>query len=92
MLKFKIPTEENNRISGVVGPLRACVFLLGLGATTLAAEDRHIRASTPSATTAKSDDEGKPAEPAECPIRKTIGGKTYCFQNDPALTKPQGGY
>jgi hypothetical protein len=27
------------------------------------------------------------AEPAECPIKKTIDGKTYCFQNDPALTK-----
>jgi hypothetical protein len=25
------------------------------------------------------------------PQRKTIDGKTYCFQNDPALTKPQGG-
>ena len=30
-------------------------------------------------------------EPAKCPIKKTIDGKTYCFQNDPALTKPQRG-
>ena len=37
------------------------------------------------------EDKGKQAEPAECPIKKTIDGKTYCFQNDPALTKPQGG-
>jgi hypothetical protein len=36
------------------------------------------------------DDQAKP-EPAECPIKKTIDGKTYCFQNDPALTKRQGG-
>jgi hypothetical protein len=28
---------------------------------------------------------------AECPIKKTIDGKTYYFQNDPALTKRQGG-
>ncbi|MGE5261050.1 MAG: hypothetical protein ACM3MH_09265 [Actinomycetota bacterium] len=28
---------------------------------------------------------------AECPIKKTIDGKLYCFQNDPALTKRQGG-
>jgi hypothetical protein len=27
----------------------------------------------------------------ECPIKKTINGMTYCFQNDPALTKRQGG-
>ena len=37
------------------------------------------------------DDKGTQAEPAECPIKKTIDGKTYCFQNDPALTKRQGG-
>jgi hypothetical protein len=28
---------------------------------------------------------------AECPIKKMIDGKLYCFQNDPALTKRQGG-
>ena len=28
---------------------------------------------------------------AECPIKKMIGGKLYYFQNDPALTKRQGG-
>ena len=35
--------------------------------------------------------EGTSGQSAECPIKKTIDGKTYCFQNDPALTKPQGG-
>jgi hypothetical protein len=23
---------------------------------------------------------------------KAVGGKTFCFQNDPALAKPQGGH
>ncbi|MGH6748348.1 MAG: hypothetical protein ACRECI_03395, partial [Methyloceanibacter sp.] len=36
-------------------------------------------------------DKDKQTEPAECPIKKTINGVTYCFQNDPALTKRQGG-
>ena len=35
--------------------------------------------------------QGKHTGTAECPIKKTIDGKTYCFQNDPALTKRQGG-
>ena len=43
------------------------------------------------AAPAAADDKAKQAEPAECPIKKTIDGKTYCFQNDPALTKRQGG-
>jgi hypothetical protein len=36
-------------------------------------------------------DKDKHMGTAECPIKKTIDGKTYCFQNDPALTKRQGG-
>jgi hypothetical protein len=36
-------------------------------------------------------DQDKHTGTAECPIKKTIDGKTYCFQNDPALTKRQGG-
>ena len=28
-------------------------------------------------------DKDKQTEPAECPIKKTINGVTYCFQNDP---------
>jgi hypothetical protein len=42
-------------------------------------------------TGAGDGDQGKHTGNAECPIKKTINGKTYCFQNDPALTKPQGG-
>ena len=72
-----------------VGPLLASVFLLGLGAPALAAEDLHsTKGDLPKSG---ADDQAKPAEPAECPIKKTVDGKTYCFQNDPALTKPQGG-
>ncbi|HZP10611.1 hypothetical protein [Methyloceanibacter sp.] len=52
--------------------------------------------STPSAgdhaqTGASDADQGKHTGNAECPIKKTINGVTYCFQNNPALTKRQGG-
>ena len=49
----------------------------------------------PSGFPAASDsanNKGKTGETAECPIKKTVDGKTFCFQNDPALTKPQGGH
>ena len=36
--------------------------------------------------------EGKTGDSADCPIKKTVDGKTFCFQNDPALAKPQGGH
>jgi hypothetical protein len=42
-------------------------------------------------TGASDSDQGKHTGDAECPIRKTINGVTYCFQNDPALNKRQGG-
>jgi hypothetical protein len=38
-----------------------------------------------------SNDNGGHTGNAECPIKKTINGKLYCFQNNPALTKRQGG-
>ena len=41
---------------------------------------------------ADASEKGKHTGTAECPIKKTIDGKLYCFQNDPALTKPQGGH
>ena len=68
--------------------LLAGALLLGLSATTVVAADpMQDRNGNPGA-----EDQGKPDdEPAKCPIKKTIDGKTYCFQNDPALTKPQGG-
>jgi hypothetical protein len=71
--------------------LLTCALLLSLGATAFAAEDLSAGASTGGAPKAGTDDQGKPTEPAECPIKKTIDGKIYCFQNDPALSKPQGG-
>ncbi len=40
---------------------------------------------------AGASDNGGHTGNAECPIKKTIDGKLYCFQNDPALTKRQGG-
>jgi hypothetical protein len=57
-------------------------------ATPLLAEEKAIG---PSGFSTTSGSEGKTGESAECPIKKTINGKTICFQNDPALTKPQGG-
>jgi len=69
--------------------LLAGALLVGLSATTVVAADpmQDRNGNLPGAKDqAKPDD-----EPAKCPIKKTIDGKTYCFQNDPALTKPQGG-
>ena len=69
--------------------LLAGALLLGLSATTGVVADpmQDPNGDLPHAEDqSKSDD-----EPAKCPIKKTIDGKTYCFQNDPALTKPQGG-
>ena len=67
-------------------PLLASLVVL-LACPVFAADSTHPGSSAPAAA----DDKGKQAEPAECPIKKTIDGKTYCFQNDPALTKRQGG-
>jgi hypothetical protein len=64
-------------------PLLASLVLLVLASPVVAADSRHPASDAPAAA----DDKGRQAEPAECPIKKTIDGKTYCFQNDPALTK-----
>ena len=68
-------------------PLLAAALLLGLGIATAAAEPAAPSGAPGGAT----QSQNKPDEPAKCPIKKTIDGKLYCFQNDPALTKPQGG-
>jgi hypothetical protein len=68
-------------------PLLASLVLLVLASPVVAADSRHPASDAPAAA----DDKAKQAEPAECPITKPIDGKTYCFQNDPALTKRQGG-
>jgi hypothetical protein len=72
-----------------ITPLLLSLLLLFLSAgPVVTADSTHpAKDASPAAT----DDNGKQAEPAECPIKKTIDGKTYCFQNDPALTKRQGG-
>ena len=67
-------------------PLSASLVLL-IASPVFAVDSTHTGSAAPSAA----DDKGKQAEPAECPIKKTVDGKTYCFQNDPALTKRQGG-
>ena len=61
-------------------------------ATPLLAEDKAAGPSGFSTTSGSAASEGKTGESAECPIKKTIDGKTICFQNDPSLTKPQGGH
>ena len=78
-------------------------LLLGLAIPALAAEetntpppneDSTVPANGPSGfsgASASAKSEGKTGENAECPIKKEVNGKTICFQNDPALTKPQGG-
>jgi hypothetical protein len=71
-------------------PFLMMAFLAGFSATALAEN-----ASGPSGfsdVSGSAGSEGKTGENAECPIKKTINGKTFCFQNDPALTKPQGGH
>ena len=66
-------------------------MLLGFGATAPVAAEEPARGPVafrlrPRASRVRA----KPARAAECPIKKTVDGKTFCFQNDPALTKPQG--
>jgi hypothetical protein len=70
----------------------AIAVLLGFGATARAGAESMTGPSGFPAATESANSKGKTGETAECPIKKTIGGKTYCFQNGPALTKPQGGH
>ena len=86
------PTKRDKNIPMErIALLLAGALLLGLSAAAVVAADpmQDPKGDLPGAGT---EDQSKPDdEPAECPIKKTIDGKTYCFQNDPALTKPQGG-
>jgi hypothetical protein len=67
--------------------------LLGLAAPTfVAAEEPASRPTGFSAATESANSAGKTGDAADCPIKKTVDGKTFCFQNDPALAKPQGGH
>jgi len=89
---MKATAEHAKRVvMKTVSPLTVAL-LLGFGATALvAAEEPATGPSGFSAPTESANSTGKTGESAECPIKKTVGGKTFCFQNDPALTKPQGG-
>lgn len=60
---------------------------LGIAPAALLAAD----ASKPESAALSPAGKGETGPNAECPIEKTIGGKRYCFQNLPALTKRQGG-
>ena len=67
-------------------------MLLGFGATApVAAEEPATGPSGFSAATESAKRNGKTGESAECPIKETVDGRTFCFQNEPPLTKPQGG-
>jgi hypothetical protein len=89
-MKFTI--EDAKRVAmRTVSPLTVAM-LLGFRATVLvAAEEPATGPSGFSAATESANSEGKTGDSADCPIKKTIDGKTFCFQNDPALTNPQGG-
>ena len=66
--------------------------VLGLAGTTVVAAEESAKGPTGfSAATESANSAGKTGEAADCPIKKTVGGKIFCFQNDPALAKPQGG-
>jgi len=73
--------------------LLATGVLLVLGTAAVAAADSVQSTGDRPQTGASgsNNDNDKHTGTAECPIKKTIDGKLYCFQNDPALTKRQGG-
>ena len=73
--------------------LLTVAMALGFGASTLAAAEEPAKGPSGfSAATESANSKGKTGDSADCPIKKTVNGKTFCFQNDPALTKPQGGH
>ena len=70
-------------------------LVLGLGLPAAAVAEQGGGPTGPTgfpAASASAASKGKTGETADCPIKKTVDGKTFCFQNDPALTKPQGGH
>jgi len=67
-------------------------LLLGLSRAALGAVEPTAGPSGFSAATESANSKGNTGDNADCPIEKTVGDKTFCFQNDPALTKPQGGH
>ena len=70
------------------GLLLTISILVVLGTMPVAAAEATQPANVDAQTGAS--DKDKHTGTAEA-LKKTIDGKTYCFQNDPALTKRQGG-
>ena len=66
------------------------VAVAGMTGAAAAAESTD-RPTGFSSATESSASKGKTGDTADCPIKKTVDGKTFCFQNDPALAKQQGG-
>jgi len=67
-------------------------LVLGFGLRAVAAAEQAAGPTGFPAASASAASKGKTGETADCPIKKTVDGKTFCFQNDPALTKLQGGH
>jgi hypothetical protein len=89
---MKVTAKDAKRVA-MKTVLALTAMLLGFGATALvAAEQPATGPSGFSAATESANRKGKTGESADCPIKKTVDGKTFCFQNDPALAKPQGGH
>lgn len=89
---MKVTAEHAKRLAMRTVSLLTVAMLLGFGATALvAAEEPATGPSGFSAATESANSMGKTGDSADCPIKKTVDGTTFCFQNDPALTKPQGG-
>jgi hypothetical protein len=88
---MKFAAEDAKKVAMKMPPLSFAV-LFGLAATTFVAAEEPAKGPTGfSAATESANSAGKTGEAADCPIKKTVGGKTFCFQNDPALATPQGG-
>ena len=89
---MKLAAEDAKKVAMRTMPPLSFAVLIGLAATTFVAAEEPANGPTGfSAATESAASKGKTGETAECPIKKTVGGKTFCFQNDPALAKPQGG-
>ena len=70
----------------------AAALTLGFAALSQVAAESATGPTGFSDVSSSAASKGETGEAAECPIKKTVNGKTFCFQNDPALAKPQGGH
>jgi hypothetical protein len=81
---MKATAEHAKRVARKTMLPLTVAMLLGFGAPALvAAEQPATGPSGFSAATESANSKGKTGESAECPIKKTVDGKTFCFQNDP---------